>query len=159
MCAYEPQSYARILGNYTVQRTWSNVAALAGHDPCVPPLSAPYWNAAPVLNDKVTLDYYGQTVSTKGVVVPLNQSKTIDVELFSDGPVPDWSVSAVDTTYGTSQPKELDFTWDVQKGNNGDVLHLTITRLRNGAYNGTEFFLYAQRSSSVWNMWFGFASN
>jgi hypothetical protein len=160
MCAYEPQSYARILGSYVVQRTWSNAAALAGHDPCVPPLAgAYYWNAAPVLKDTVTLDYFGQTVSTKGVSLPLNTTKTIDVELFSDGPVADWNVSAVDTTYGTNQAKELDFTWDVTKGNNGDVLHLTITRVAKGQYNGTEFWVYAQRSSTQWNMWFGFASN
>ncbi len=159
MCAYEPQSYAPIVGSYVAQRTWSNKAAQAGHDPCVPPLSAPYWNAAPVLNDTVTLNYYGQNVSTKGVAVPLNTSKTIDVQLFSDAPVSDWNVSAVDTTYGTNQPAELDFTWDVQKGNNGDVLHLTIKRLAQGQFNGTEFYIYAQRSSTQWNMWFGFASN
>ncbi len=68
---------------------------------------------APVLNDTVTLDYYGQNVSTK-VRVTLGNSKAIDVQLFSDAEAADWSVSAVDATYGTSQPKTLDLTWDAQ---------------------------------------------
>ena len=64
MCSYEPQSFQKLVGNYMVQRLWSNAKALAGHDPCVPVLSAPYYNAAPVLNETVLLDYYGQKVST-----------------------------------------------------------------------------------------------
>jgi hypothetical protein len=56
MCAYEPQSYQRLIGSYMVQRPWSNASALAGHDPCVPVLSDPYFNAAPILTDTITLD-------------------------------------------------------------------------------------------------------
>ncbi len=159
MCAYEPQSYQRLVGSYMVQRPWSNLSAKAGHDPCVPTLTDPYFNAAPVLGDTVTLDYYGQQVKTKGVTIPVGQSKTIDVELFSDAPTADWSVQAVDATYGTSQPKQLSFTWDAQKGNNGTVLHLTITRVANGPYGGSEFFIYSQRGYTTANMWFGFAAN
>jgi hypothetical protein len=159
MCAYEPQSFQKLVGNYMVQRLWSNVAAKAGHDPCAPALSAPYHNAAPVLTDTVILDYYGQKVSTKGVQIAVGTSKTIDVQLFSDAPTADWSVSAVDATYGTNQPKQLDFSWDAQTGNNGDTLHMTITRLANGPHNGTEFYIYASRDQKTWNMWFGFVQN
>jgi len=159
MCAYEPQSYQRLVGAYMVQRPWSNASALAGHDPCVPVLGDPYFNAAPVLNDSITIDYYGQNVTTKGVQVPLGKSKTIDVQLFSDGPTQDWTVQAVDETYGTNQPAQLTFSWDSQSGNNGDVKHLTITRVANGTHAGTEMLLYAQRGLTTANMWFGFVGN
>ena len=159
MCAFEPQSYQRLVGTYMVQRVWSNKAAKAGHDPCVPPMSDPYFNAAPILTDNVTLDYYGQKITTKGVKIPLHQSKTIAVQLFSDGPTSDWTVQAVDSTYGTNQPKELDFSWDKQSGNNGDTLQVTITRTANGQYGGSEFILYAQKGLTTANLWFGFVAN
>ncbi len=159
MCAYEPQSFERLVGTFMVQRTWSNASALLGHDPCVPVLSTPYYNAGPVLSSPVTLDYYGQMVSTKGVEIPLGQSATIDVQMFSDAPTTQW-MAAVDSNYGTANPTELTFTWDTQFGNNGDTLHLTITRVANGTiYGGTEFFLYSTRDSKTWNMWFGFVAN
>ncbi|HEY1954074.1 MAG TPA: hypothetical protein VGH28_00630 [Polyangiaceae bacterium] len=159
MCAYEPQSFQRLVGSYMVQRLWSNVSAKAGHDPCAPVLAAPYYNAAPVFTETVTLDYAGQKITTKGSQISLGKSKTIDVQLFSDAPTSDWSVTAVDTTYGTNQPQQLDFQWDAQTGNNGDVFHVTITRLANGPYNGSEFYLYASRDQQTWNMWFGFVQN
>ena len=159
MCAYEPQSFQRLVGSYMVQRLWSNASAKAGHDPCAPVLSAPYYNAAPVFTESVTLNYYGQMVTTKGVQISTGKSKTIDVQLFSDAPTSDWSVSAVDSTYGTSQPKQLDITFDQQSGNNGDTLHMTITRLANGPINGSEIYIYASRDQKTWNMWFGFVQN
>ncbi|HSQ62864.1 MAG TPA: hypothetical protein VLM85_06600 [Polyangiaceae bacterium] len=159
MCAYEPQSYQRLVGTYMVQRVWSNAAAKAGHDPCVPPLSDAYFNAAPVLSDNVTLTYYNQNVPTKGIQIGLNQSKTIPVQLFSDGPTTDWTVQAVDSTYGTGNPAELQFSWDKQSGNNGDTLQMTITRVRNGSYGGSEFILYAQKGLTTANLWFGFVAN
>jgi hypothetical protein len=159
MCAYEPQSFSRIVGSFVVQRTWSNASAKAGHDPCVPPLAPAYYNAAPVLNDPVTIDLYGQSIPTKGVQVALGKSKTIDVQLFTDKAASDWTVQAIDSTYGTNQPKELNFQWDKTTGNNGDVLHLTITRVADGQLNGSEMYIYAYRSQSNWNMWFGFIQN
>jgi len=159
MCAYEPQSFQKLVGNYMVQRLWSNTSAKAGHDPCVPVSSAPYYNAAPVLTESVIVDVYGQKVPTKGVQIGVGKNKTVDVQLFSDAPTSDWSVSAVDATYGTNQPKQLDFSWDAQTGNNGDTLHMTITRLANGPHNGTEFYIYASRDQKTWNMWFGFVQN
>ena len=159
MCAYEPQSYQRLVGTYMVQRPWSNASALAGHDPCVPTLSDPYFNAAPVLKDSITMDYYGQSIVTKGVKVPMGKSVTVDVQLFSDAPTSDWTVQAVDETYGTGAPAQLTFSWDDQSGNNGDVRHLTITRVANGSHAGTEFLIFAQRGFTTANIWFGFAGN
>ena len=50
---------------------------------------------AVTMNDR--LDYFGTTVMTKGVTIPVGNSKTIEVDLFSDadtgGP---WTVAADD---------------------------------------------------------------
>lgn len=159
MCTYQPQNYPRLIAGFPVTRIWSNKSAAAGHDPCVPLASEPYFNSAPVLTDKVTANLYGTKIPTKGVQIPTGQSKTIDVQLFSDGPVADWTVQAVDSSYFTGGSKELDFSWDAQKGNNGDVLHVTITRVKNGAYGGSEFVLYSQQGIQKSQLWFGFVAN
>ncbi|HEX7602618.1 MAG TPA: hypothetical protein VF316_13470, partial [Polyangiaceae bacterium] len=93
------------------------------------------------------------------VQVPVGQSKTIDVQLFSDGPTDDWTVQAVDSTYVSGGAAELSFSWDKQLGNNGDVLKLTITRVKNGQYAGSEFIIYSQKGPKVAQMWFGFVAN
>ncbi len=156
LCATAPQSFQRLVGPYLVQRPWSNASALAGHDPCVPLLAQPYFNAAPILTDAVAIAYQGQSVVTQGVELPLSATKTIDVQLFSDAPMNDWSVSVG----FFSQTEELSGSWDEQAGNNGDTLHLTLTRIANGAatLGGTEFVIVSASGSSK-NYWYGFASN
>ncbi len=151
MCALEPQSFQRLVGSYIVSRPWSNASALAGHDPCVPVLSQPYFNAAPVFTENVNIAFDVHYVVTKGVQIALNQSKTVDVELFSDAPMSDWSVQAIDTT----QPPGLTFAWDAQTGNNGDTLHLTITRT---APTSSEFVIEST-SGMTTNLWFGFVAD
>src|SRR5262249_39975352 len=57
MCAQNPTAFTRFSElPYIVQRTWSNQAALAGHDPCVPPIpDTVYFSAVPELNETLTL--------------------------------------------------------------------------------------------------------
>ena len=87
LCAFQPQSYQRLVGSYVVQRSWSNASAAAGHDPCVPLLSTPYFNSIPLFTDSVHIAGVplGPTM-TAGVRVPLGQSMTIPVQLIADGP-------------------------------------------------------------------------
>ena len=160
MCTYEPQNYPRLVANLPVTKIWSNKSAAAGHDPCVPLIPGDvYFNSAPVFPDKVTANIYGTKIPTKGVQVPNGQSKTIDVQLFSDAPTDDWTIQAVDGSYFNGGAKELEFDWDKQIGNNGDVLHLTIKRVKNGAFGGSEFVLYSQKGPKTAHLWFGFAGN
>jgi hypothetical protein len=160
MCTYEPQNYPRLVAGFPVTKIWSNASAAAGHDPCVPILQGDvYFNSAPVFTDKVTANIYGTKVPTKGVQVPTGQSKTIDVQLFSDAPTDDWTVQAVDGSYFTGGAKELSFDWDRQSGNNGDVLKLTIKRVKNGPYGGSEFVIYSQKGVKTAHLWFGFVAN
>jgi hypothetical protein len=150
MCDLEPQSFQRLVGSYVVQRSWSNASARAGHDPCVPALAEPYFNAAPILTAKQQITFQSQVLTTNGLQLALGQSKTIAVQLFSDAPRADWSVDAVDT----SQPAGFTFSWDAQTGNDGDTLHLTITRTSSASSE----IAIESRDGTTTNLWFAFVT-
>lgn len=160
MCEYLGSAAQHLVGTYLVQRTWSNAAALAGHDPCVPSLSAAYMSAAPMFTDSVPLDsIYGGTIMTKGVQVPVGTSKTIEVAFFSDVPTDSFTASAVDVaSFGGPNP-DLTFEWDKQYGANGDVRHLVITRKQAGQGQGSEFLLVINRGHTQQSLWWGFVGN
>ncbi len=109
-----------------VPRIWSNRSINAGHDPCVPaPQGEIYFNGWAVLPDDIMTDLYGPTTITKGAKIPQGGSRTIDVRLISDGATSGpWTVSAAES-FGSNFG--LQFSWDRTTGQNGDVLHLTIT--------------------------------
>ena len=56
----------------TVQRTWSNQLALAGHDPCAPDLpGVAYFNSAPVVTDSVSFtSSFTGPITTQGAQDP-----------------------------------------------------------------------------------------
>ena len=69
---------------YVVQRNWSNAQAKAGHDPCQPAQEGQvYFNASATFPDKINT----RGVFTKGIKVPVGQSKTLPLSLYSDGPM------------------------------------------------------------------------
>jgi hypothetical protein len=167
-CEYLDAAYQKLVGNYYVQRIWSNAAAKAGHDPCVPVIpNQPYVGAAPILTDNATLEGFTvQSVSTKAVSLALNASKTIDVQLYSDAETPDFDVRAEDVAHFFGSPAELSFTWDKQTGHNGDTLHLTVKRIAAGTVTdsmmhslGSEFVVVTSAHQVDVGMWWGFASN
>ncbi len=157
MCAQSQSSYfvPSDLG-VTVQRTWSNAAAKAGHDPCLPSDGTPYFNSMPLLSEKVNVA--GQ-ISTKGITIPVGQSKTIEVDLFSDaktsGP---WTVSATDSATLQGQTPELKFDWDRTSGVNGEKLHLTITVVKASQYNA-EGFMIDSKLNGRRTFWAGLVGN
>jgi hypothetical protein len=118
---------------YRVQRSWSNAAARAYHDPCtpLPPGDPPYFAAAPVASDTVDVLFGSKHYAARGVNVPVGQTRTVDVDLFSDAPTAaPWSVEAheiIIASDGTLLPHCLALSLDGDFGGNGDVLHLTIT--------------------------------
>jgi hypothetical protein len=119
---------------HAVQRTWSNQLAAASHDPCAPDVAGePFFDSAPVLGEMVTFtSALTGKVTSQGVTIPVGQSRTIEVDLFSDSaPSGPWTVAAEDllgTAYGSyGLPKTLSFQWDRLQGTNGEKLHLTIT--------------------------------
>lgn len=146
---------------FVTQRTWSNKAAAAGHDPCVPEIAGPYFAAAPVLTDDVTLTSgITGTIHSKGIVIPVGGSKTIDVQLFSDGDTGHpWTVIAEDLMYRFYGPygfnKTLDLTWDKTEGKNGDVLHLTIKVTAQSAIGGGHAILITSTDGDRVALWPG----
>jgi hypothetical protein len=126
LCALEPESFGLLSEiPYTAERCWSNLAAAAGHDPCVPaPSGVSYFNAMPVLPD--TVNFEG--VATAAVQIPAGTSRTIAVDLFSDaatsGPI---SVSALDYAASMGKPPVLTLALDSATGLNGQHLNLTVT--------------------------------
>jgi hypothetical protein len=104
-------------GKYIVQRSWSNKAAAASHDPCVPapaPADQPYFNLAPATGQ--------DQVSMK-----VGDSKTITLTGFSDAPMDDWSVSAREFSSFQGGSNVLTFVMDRQVAHNGSKINLTIT--------------------------------
>lgn len=132
---------------YLVQRVWSNAAATASHDPCVPEGASPYFNSAPVLPDTVQLDIGTGKKQTLNVVnIPVGQSKTIELDLFSDGDTGGpWTVSALD--FGSALmggTPNLDFSFDNTTGQNGDKINLTITSKKKDPNGFAAFFIENQ---------------
>jgi hypothetical protein len=106
---------------------WSNKAAAAYHDPCIPNVGGPYFVSVPVARDPVQVTLQplagSMVVTSTGVLVPVGSTKTVDVQLLSDGPTTaPWTVST--QLLGGSG---FTFSFDRSTGQNGDVLHLSIT--------------------------------
>ncbi|HEY1954437.1 MAG TPA: hypothetical protein VGH28_02475 [Polyangiaceae bacterium] len=160
MCELSPQSFDTIVGSYMVQRFWSNAAAAAGGDPCVPVSSAPYFIAAPVFPGETPVTQGTKKGKTLGIAVPVGQSATIDVVLHASAPTDPWTVTAADSSYFTGTTPELKLTLDRDTGNDGDVLHLTIQRLHPGSIlGGTEIVLYSEHGTAIANAWAGFVGD
>jgi len=95
----------------------------------------------------------------KGVHIPVGQSKTIDVDLYSDadtgGP---WTVSAQDLNALMGAPAALSFAFDRTKGQNGEKLHLTIKATKATQFNASVFFLISKLGGRT-NLWLGLVGN
>jgi hypothetical protein len=142
---------------YEVQRTWSNLSAAASHDPCVPATAGQaFFDSAPVLTDTVTFTSpITPNITTQGITIPVGMSKTIEVDLFSDGDTGGpWTVTADDVLYkyygGYGIPASLSFAWDRTSGVNGEKLHLTITVTQASIVgNGHAFMITSTLGSRV----------
>ncbi|HEY8041680.1 MAG TPA: hypothetical protein VIF15_17865 [Polyangiaceae bacterium] len=148
------------VGN-AVQRTWSNVLAQGSHDPCTPAIAGAFFDSAPVLPDTVTFtSSITGTITTRGTTIPVGQSKTIEVDLFSDGDTGGpWTVSADDVlshyygSYGLA--KSMSFAWDRTQGVNGEKLHLTITVTSASVIGGGHAFMITSTKGGRQTVWPG----
>jgi hypothetical protein len=153
LCAQRDDAFWKTPGfDFVTQSVWSNVAAKKGGDPCAPKPTGVYFNAAPVLDEKVTLNHGsigGGSVPTKGVKIAKGESKTIEVDLFSDGPTPAWKVTAIDAIarFSGGAPS-LEFTWDKQTGQNGEKLHLTIKVVAASSFGKAHPFILVSTAAS-----------
>jgi hypothetical protein len=143
-------------GKYNVARVWSNAALKAGLNPCVPDVSGQvFLGGMPVMSDSVMV----QDTPATGVVIPMGQSRTIDVKLFSLAPTAGpWKVSATGfITDGGSD--ELSFAFDHDSGSNGDTLKLTITVIRQDAIDFAERFIVTSTDGDRTYHWLGVVGN
>ncbi len=142
MCAQDPAAAYRPDDlPYMIQRSWSNAAALAGQDPCVPATPGVYFNATVTAEDVKV-----QGLATQAIRVPVGKDRTIDVNLFSTAPLDAWSVS-VDT-----MDPALSASLDVDTGQNGDVLKLTISSRSRLAHGAGAIYL-TSRSNDAEHYW------
>jgi hypothetical protein len=154
LCAQDPLAFTRFTElPYTVQRSWSNKAALAGHDPCVPALAGEvYFNAAPVLADTITLA--GQ-ITLPGVQLAVGQQKSIPIQLWSDGPTSGpWTVMVRDASTLLGMPASLSLRLDRTSGKNGDVLNLTV-KVQSASQLGAGLFMVQSKLGTVTHTSFG----
>jgi hypothetical protein len=158
MCEYLQNVEQPLVGSFVVQRTWSNASAAAGHDPCVPVMATPYASAVPVLDEDLMVTSHGQPIMTKGITVPLNMSKTIAVQLFSDAPTAEWSVAAYDAAALLGGQGTLAFQWGKTTGKNGDKLQVIVTRTRTAGNRGSEMVIVSKVDNKIVAMWWGYVA-
>jgi hypothetical protein len=161
MCAQASASFMQFPElPYTVQRSWSNQAAAAGHDPCVPAIPGEvYFNTAPVLPDAINLSMQGQTAHMKGVKIPVGESKTIELDLFSDGDTGGpWEVDVKDQRELMGQSPNLTFSLDRTSGQNGEKLHLRINAVKAGQFKAQVFYVISKLGDQK-QLWIGLVGN
>ena len=150
MCEFNLDSYYVRSGRDVHGRSvssWSNAAALALTNPCVPrDPGEVYFNTYPVLDSVSWTPPFSPAFPTNGVQIAVGQQKTIELQLSSTGPMPGpWHVSAYDydELFSGAQPK-LGLSLDANSGQNGDVIHLTITvNGTDSMLNGEAFAIYS----------------
>jgi hypothetical protein len=125
---------------FTVQRSWSNASAKAGHDPCVPvPKGTVYFNAAPK---------QGQEQLSLGV----GASAVIEITAFSDAPMGDWDISALDFDQLQTGQSHLSFSFDKAKVHNGSKVQLTV-KLASRPSQGYAPFAIVSKSGKTTHYW------
>ena len=158
MCAQFPGVFTKFTElDYAVQRSWSNKAAAAGKDPCVPELPGEvYFNASPLLKDNINISGLG---SVKGVKIPVGGSGVVELDLFSEadtgGP---WNVEVKDFAQLMGGAATMAFSLDRDSGQNGEKLHLTIDVLTKNQY-GVGIFLVISSLGQHQNWWVGLVGN
>jgi hypothetical protein len=159
MCQFDADQYLTPADmNYVVQRSWSNLAAAAGKDPCVPESTPPdvYFNSVPVVSDPVTANWYFGPIQGQGVKIALGQTRTIDVQLFSTAPTSGpWHVEVFDYSEVYGGAPNLKMSFNTSTGSNGDVLKLTIKALKKDTEFGAAPFYIESTLGNASNLWMG----
>jgi hypothetical protein len=133
---------------YWVQRSWSNKAAKAAHDPCAPGLTEPYYNLTlfPAEEQAITVDLTkanGLSRATKGFAAKLNQPVTFTVGYFSDADtkgafdVTDFTQTNLDPLTDANGASfdngTATVSIDKPSGQNGEKAYVTVTPTKKGA--------------------------
>jgi hypothetical protein len=128
---------------FSVNTVWSNTAAAAGHDPCVPARTSPFFG---VIGSPPDTSFVNPSFpAAKSIHIPLGGTGRLPLTLFSEeAAVGTFHVDAFDMTQDPTTPlaqgTALAFTWDKSDGGNGDVVTLDISVVKSGT-GGFESFL------------------
>jgi hypothetical protein len=114
---------------YEVQRTWSNAAAAAGHDPCVSDGMTPYYQTIPATDATIPFsggEPFSSTVT--GFAIPIGKTAWVPMRAFADGSTGPLVVELIDYSgmFGSSTLAFSPQTITVQPG---DTFHIAITAL------------------------------
>jgi hypothetical protein len=112
---------------HAIQRTWSNRAAAAGHDPCVGQPTEPYYQTIPDQNDPITIDINALAAwRTKGTKIA--QTGTLTLRVYADGAAGPFIVGVDDySSVWSSGPKLLDVSVPSTHVMPGDTITATVT--------------------------------
>jgi len=106
--------------------------------------------------DIIITSHGGTMTMTKGITVNYNETKTLDVEMFSDAPTADWSLDVEDVATLQQTTPTLAFQWDNQLGNNGRTRHLMVRRTVQGTSpRGSELAIMTKVNGVMVSMSFG----
>jgi hypothetical protein len=111
----------------------------------------------PVLPDTLAIPAGGRTITAPGVKIPAGGSRTLDVDLWSDGPTSGpWTVSARDASAMARGTGALQLSLDRTAGQDGDTLHLTIQVVKADPNLGAEPFVVTSSLNGQTTLWMGF---
>lgn len=129
MCEFDQSAFYQPSGYpWYVQKTYSNRAAWAGTQPCVPADSPEYFYAAPEVPDMESIDLGNGAQPTAVVVIAVGASVTIPVLLVGSAGVTTMQLQAYDLNQFTGQPSVLSLTLSASSGAPGETVQLTITK-------------------------------
>ncbi|HEY8039393.1 MAG TPA: hypothetical protein VIF15_06345 [Polyangiaceae bacterium] len=149
LCEFDDSSYYQPSGfPWTVQRIWSNRAAWAGNDPCVPSPTPDYFYAAPVAADTMSINLTGTPQDVAAVHVAVGASATVPVLIVGSASTGAVHVQAIDAAQLTGQKSHLALALDASTGKPGDTLHLTITKNSGDPSVGAEAFVMVTSDSA-----------
>ncbi len=153
-----------------VSRLWSNAAAAAWKNPCLPAPAGPSFFSIPILTSLQPVEIGTTIHQVEMVSVPAGGSATIEVKLLdNDTPSPTWSVGVlevpIETSSGTTPAPALTFAWQEApgqaeaKGQNGTTLHLEISAAAKAPTGLTSFRLIStgptQAGGQTQTLWVG----
>ncbi len=146
-CQNWETSYVEDTGTfpYWIQRSWSNAAALAGHDPCVPAAAGPYHGVTlfPSELTSVSLSLAtigGGNAKSLGFKVTTGTPITFHVGFYSDGATAPWTIAYdfpstladFDQNFMPLGNGKGTVTIDKTTGQNGDTATVTVTSTAKG---------------------------
>jgi hypothetical protein len=110
---------------YTIQRTWSNVAAAAGKDPCVGDPQPAYYQTVPEQPDAVTIDVGFGPWATVGAHLAAGDTRMLAMRVQGDGGP--FNVSVQDYLEWLGSPALLQIVNPSAAVRAGDVVQVQIT--------------------------------